>query len=101
MKFAAFSHPSAQWHAPARRARAEPLLFVGNVALNQTHHLASMNNHCFGAKSAVPDRAQEVDFELDRGERLALCEGATVCHAYCRVRYITKHSTMKRAHWIR
>jgi hypothetical protein len=54
------------------------LLLVEDVAFDQAHGPARPNYPRFRPKLPLPDRPQKVDLQFDRGEGLALCEGAEV-----------------------
>src|SRR5260221_155315 len=47
---------------------------------------------------ASADRLEEVDLELEGGERLALVEARRVGHAHGRVRDVAEHAAVQRAH---
>src|SRR5213078_792499 len=90
-----------QGHDRRARARDQPLFLVDDVALDETDGSAALHDPPRGDERAGPDGLQEVDLELEGGERLTLVEGRGPRHAHRRVRDVAEDAAMERAHRIR
>src|SRR4051812_33990776 len=91
----------AQREAGARRLRDQATLLVGDAALRQTDGAAALNDASFRDERAGPERAEEVDLQLERREAFALRERARIGEAHRRIGQRARDTAMQRAHWIR
>src|SRR6185295_1277292 len=95
---AALGLRAPQRHAGRRRARDEAVLRIQHVALDQADGVPSLDHPPVGSQRARPHRFQEVDLELERGERLALVKRAGQGRAHGGVGDVTQHAAVHRAH---
>src|SRR5205807_8457164 len=78
-----------------------PHLIVHEVALDETDRAAAIHYAPGGGELPHPDGLQEVDLELQRGERLALGEPRRPGHAHRRVGDVAEDAAVDGAHRVR
>src|SRR5215210_7288478 len=88
-------------HAGARRARYQPALLVEHVALGHRDAAAALDDAAVRDQPPGPERAQEVDLQLERGERLSRLEGREVRRAHGGVGEVAEDAAVDRAHRVR
>ena len=91
---------ASQGHAGAGSARHQALLLVDNVAVDYPDGFPAMNNTGVSFKRRDPYRAQEIYFQLERRETLAVDERTGVSRAHGGVCDVAKHAAVKRTHRI-
>src|SRR5262245_48706455 len=95
---AAFGLRASQRHARGRRTRDQPILFVQHVALHQADGASGLDHPPAGLQRPRPHWLQEVDLELERGERLALAQRAGPGHAHGGIGDVAQHPAVQGAH---
>src|SRR3990172_11812298 len=89
-----------QRHAGARGASDQSVFLIVDVALDEPHRAPALDEAPRGRDPAGPDRFQEIDLELQRGECLALVERRGVRHAHAGVGQVAEDPAVDRAHGI-
>src|SRR5947207_1307311 len=79
----------------------EPLLLVHDLALDEPDRAAALHDAPGGRELPRPDGLQEVDLELQRGERLALGEPRRPGHTHRRVGDVAEDAAVDGAHRVR
>src|SRR6266568_9042433 len=91
---------AAQGHARAGGTRHQATVRIGYVALDQSDRASTLNAVGRGRQASLPDRAEEIDFQLERGERLAVFERAGVSKAHRGVGQVAQDAAVDGAHRI-
>src|SRR5438445_1254514 len=91
---------ASQRHARAGGARDQSTLRVRDVAFDQSDRASALDNVGSCGQARVPDRAEEVDLQLERGERLLLLERAGVGKPHRGIGQVTQDAAVDGAHRI-
>src|SRR5215469_18660118 len=94
-KLLAAKHPTSR-----RCFRDQSVLIVGNVALNVADGAATLYNGSYRSELCLPDRAKEINFQLDGSEGFLRRKGACKRHPHCRIGNIATNSAVQRSHGI-
>src|SRR5712692_2756767 len=92
---------AAKHHASGSCSRDQSVLLIGYGALNIADRAAPLHHGSFRTESRLPDRAKEIDFQLDRSEGFLRREGARKRHSHGGVSNVAKDSAVERSHGIR
>src|SRR6266850_2754845 len=89
---------AGQGQTSAARASDEASGLIHDVAFDETHGLAALDEVPLGTESGLPDRFEEVDLELERGEALSLFQRRRVGDAHRGICDVAKNPAVKRSH---
>src|ERR1700720_2869361 len=92
---ASFGELAAKSHTGAGGTRDQPLPLVQDVAFDEAHEFAGVDNSCFGAKRRLPHRPQKIDLQLHRRETLICRERGVVREAHRCVSDVGQHASME------
>lgn len=93
-------HLSPKRHARAARARHQGAFVIYNVAFGHTNGPALLDHPPGCGEFGLPYRLQEIDLQLQRGERLTIIEGAGISNPHGGVGDVAQDPAMQRSHGI-
>jgi hypothetical protein len=90
----------AKNHASGSGLRDQPVLLVGDGALDVANQVTPPHDRSFCFELCLPDRAKEIDFQLH--SRKGFIWGESTCKRYAHrgIGNIAKNSSMQRSHGV-
>src|SRR5438067_11569326 len=91
---------ASQRHARAGGARYQSTFRVRDVAFDQSDRASALDNVGRCRQARVPDRAEEIDLQLECGERLVMLERSGVGKPHRGIGQVTQDAAVNSAHRI-
>src|SRR6266545_938838 len=97
----AFSLLTPQCHTCTGCTSYQPLFGIHHVTFHQAYRASILDHTSLCDKLAGPERSEEVDLQLKRGEGFSFLQRTGVGHAHSGVSNVTQDTTVERPHRVR